>query len=331
MFKKKMCSIVVVVSVIIFGGLFIELSSFKAFAFQKKHLPIGQIAYTSSGSLYTMNSDGTDKRTVVPARKKPFFISDPVWTSDGMKILFAFDDEKKFDKDRSKKFYGIGLVNSNEEKGEFEIILQSDSYSFRDPAFLPYVKKICFIKGGSSICLIDSSGANLQKIVELKEIVKLEKNEKGWIYSLSYLPTKKKLVFGVAIREEKINEGITTSTPKVGSIYTINLDGTNLQFLTHGRRPCSSPNSNKIAYVKEGSYKINTIDVDTKKIRTIYRSWPCWLNHLAWSPDGKYILYQKTIEWPTMLSSSYLRIISVKGRKKFKVANKYTAGFSWKY
>ncbi|MCK4400803.1 PD40 domain-containing protein [bacterium] len=325
MFKKKMCSIVVVVSVIIFGGLFIGFTN--VFAFQKKHLPVGQIAYTSSGSLYTMNSDGSDKRTVVPARKKPLFISDPVWTSDGEKILFAFKDEKKFD----KKIYGIGLVDSNEEKGKFEIILQSDSHSFGYPAFLPHVKKICFIKGGSSICLIDSSGANLQKIVELKEIVKLEKNEKGWIYSLSYLPTKKKLVFGVAIREEKINEGITTSTPKVGSIYIINLDGTNLQFLTHGRRPRSSPNSNKIAYIKEGSYKINTIDVDTKKIRTIYRSWPCWLNYLAWSPDGKYILYQKTIEWPTMLSSNYLRIISVKGRKKFKVANKYTAGFSWKY
>jgi Tol biopolymer transport system component len=150
----------------------------------------------------------------------------------------------------------------------------------RDGSMIAFMEKNINYK--TILCTIDTSGNNKNVILDIEEPNSGD--------NLSWSPDNKSVVFANRTSAYKYN------------IFFINIDGTGYKNLTnsdwHQFRPEFSPDGLHVAYeeLNASDYDIMMVNSDGSDIKNITNT-PSENEHFpSWSPDGKKLMYQKTID-----------------------------------
>jgi Tol biopolymer transport system component len=252
----------------------------------------------ATGSLYVINSDGTDL-TRLTDEDAPYPPDQPILSPDRSKIAFWQYVPKKHPKSNAPGYQtdiyvvksdGTGLTN----------VTDSDSMNEMSPTFSPSGEKIAFDGGGpktkgSEIYVSDPGGKNQSKLTDSTgndltptfspsgdkiafksnrdgmvnfEIYAMNAdgsnqkrltNDKSWDDQLAFSPDGEK----VAFQRTNVKGSVCSA-----DVYVVDVDGAGLTRLTH--RPCYNgqptfiPGTDRVAFVsyRDGDADIYTIRLD---------------------------------------------------------------------
>jgi Tol biopolymer transport system component len=230
----------------------------------------GKIAYARNGELFTINSDGTNPTNIT---NNPATDGEPNWSPNGAKIAFSTNRDGnaeiyQMNADGSNPerlttntasdfspYYspdGLTIVFSSERDGNSEIYkmnadgsnqirLTNDAGRQTYPAFSPDGQKIVYVSEVQNsatpmLFTMNVDGSNNQPITS--------NNLPGQSYALpSYSPDGSKIIFSYSVPPFPPFSG-TLET------YTMNADGTNVQF-SNGVLGSYSPDGTKIVYTNK--------------------------------------------------------------------------------
>lgn len=237
----------------------------------------GRIAFVRSGKIYSAKQDGTDERQLSNIVSGD---SNPVYSPDGLKILFAST------RDGATEIYEMNPDGSN------VVRLTNNPAQDVEASYSSDGSKIIFASnrdGNYEIYTMNRNGTNQTRLTTTTE------NDRQPKFS----PDGSKVVFSRQINSQ------------TDSIYLMNADGANQTQLTNpsfvrDMSPIFSPNGEKILFTRFSNSSftspIYTVDLDGSNLNAILTASNFCYNP-SFSPNGKRLIYA------ILLSSSY-RIIS---------------------
>jgi Tol biopolymer transport system component len=180
-----------------------------------------EFVYSSQGDIYTMNSDGSDKKKLLEHKFNEF--TDPDWSPDGTKIAFVVTDEQYLWP------HNCFIYTMNNDGSGIHKLVEGLSATWSHDG-----KKIIFQKYDSLIYSINISDHSIRKLTDIHSIrgeIALSPDETRVLYTLF------------------------NSTYSAENIFIENLDGSGRQQLTnssnngeYNKSPCWSPDGTKIAF-----------------------------------------------------------------------------------
>lgn len=243
--------------------------------------------YEEISEIYVMNADGTALKKVVSSRlmnTRGARIANPVWSPSGDKIVFQLTQPKGsllavVNPD------GTGLKVIGTDFSDMESILAflpEAGWWQRKLKWSPDMTKVAFEFEGEKesaglntyIYTADADGSNLRQLYS-------DASNRNPVWSND----SKKIIF--ATLEEQ------------SSLIRINIDGTDLKYLSNGTKYGSyqwSPDDSRILYLASKEidgkeqwdlYVVNADGTGTREIMS-----GSWIENPSWSPDGSKILFQ---------------------------------------
>ncbi|MDE0300992.1 MAG: hypothetical protein OXN17_20350 [Candidatus Poribacteria bacterium] len=238
-------------------------------------LPNGKkVGFVHGGDIWVIDREGTNRKNITKGRFKEG-IKTPVWSPDGEQIAY---------RSRVGGIFGITDLYLMDADGRSSRKLTNDLHHDDRPSWSPDGRNIAFSADlrpqenllESEIFVIDTNGRNR---------VNLTQNPKAGSTHVSWSPDGSRITY--------------TASPKPllfhapHNIHVIDADGTNKVMLTkedrwaYEWRPAWSPNSKKIAFVKQtpdGFHDIFTINADGGDLRNITQTHRVDEFSPAWSP-----------------------------------------------
>ncbi len=222
--------------------------------------------------IWIINTDGTGKTQLTNFNKRTALI--PVWSKNGSKIYFMSNKPAK--NEPMKHEFDIFSMNSDGKEIKEHINFKIDV----DKVFWsPDQTRIAFISEKSGSPQLYIANADGSKIVQLTS----DKSDK--IFSVSWSPNGKKILFG---RGDSFQGG---------NFYLINRDGSGLRKITKNRTGYAnwSPDGSEIIYEvtpynKNGIYIMNSDGSNKHSISpdSIYFD---VISPFVWSPDGSRVAF----------------------------------------
>lgn len=274
----------------------------------------GKIAYIHNGDIKVINPDGFNEQQLT----RYGYNETPVWSPDGKKIAFRSLPESVLS-DKSKNPECVAYDNVwivNRDGVDSSQITNSEAIR-STPSWSPDSKQIIFTEN-EKLIVYDLS-TKTKKIIASDSYFPETPNECGeggiWIPHVSWSP-KNSLVLYDRKREDSFLPTIINS--KNGKIIKeIKQSG------------LWSPDGSKIAYVEStrGDPIVQTIVVISLKDGTqeTYRPYKNYAGIVAWSPNGKELLYEDV-----SLKESSIRILNLKTRQDREVAKTILTDFKSK-
>ncbi|MGC2237472.1 MAG: DPP IV N-terminal domain-containing protein [Pyrinomonadaceae bacterium] len=260
----------------------------------------GQIAFSRSSDIFTINSDGTGQTNITNNAATD---GAPNYSPDGSNIIFSTD------RDGNHEIYRMNTDGSN------PVRLTNNAAADFSPYYSPDGTKIVFVStrdGGNEIYKMNADGSNPVRLTnnassdsqpafspDGQKIVYVSNSTgqaKIWTMSAdgsnqqalpdsfgfapsyerpSYSPDGSKIIFGYT----------PDSGTQVAAIWTMNPDGTNrVQFPASGRSPSYSPDGKKVAYTCcqfDNTNRLRTINTDGSLVQVLTPSntgndFPVW-------------------------------------------------------
>ncbi len=221
---------------------------------------VERIVYISNGNVCTINSDGTEKKTLTNITDGELLY--PSWSTDGLKILYTYELEYKAAK---SEIYSMAFDGTNTIK------LTNNSYLDTDASMSPDGFDIAYISAPSGmtyIYVMNSDGTNQKRLFN-----------SGLTYEInpSWFPDGSKIIFSDAHK-----------------IYIVNRDGSNLKQLTNGtsdQNPAVSPDGTLIAFDSDrsGGRHIFIMDTDGSNIQQLSKGSDD--RDPSWSRNNKQIVF----------------------------------------
>ena len=238
-------------------------------------LPNGEkIGFVHDGDIWVIDREGTNRKNITKGRFKES-IGHPAWSPDGEEIAYW---------SRVGGIFGIPDIYLMDAEGRNPKKLTDDLFHDDRPSWSPDGRKIAFAAylrpqenwRKTEIFVRDANGKNR---------VNLTQNPNARSTHVSWSPDGSRIAY--------------TASPKPllmhapHNIHLMNADGTNKVMLTKEDRwayewaPCWSPDSKKIAFVKQtpdGFHDIFTINADGSDLRNITYTHRIDEFFPAWSP-----------------------------------------------
>lgn len=209
-----------------------------------------------------------------------------------------------------------GYVLFNLKTGAKQLLPFPEEYVDWDYDISPDGKRIAFISSKVQYSKYKVPQANL--FVGNIDGTGIKQLTDSWteIYHPRWSPDGKKISFHTGI---DLNDD---SHKKIGGIYLINYDGTNLQKLTeHDGDASWSPDGTKIIYSYADRQSVSNIylfDTNTKEVKQITNT-NFWNIAPVFSPDGKQILFASHRHPDPLGKGAELYIINVDGTNEVQV------------
>ncbi len=233
--------------------------------------------------IWIMNEDGSGAENLTP-NTSTIFDFDVQWSPDHKKILFASDRSGNPD---------IWLMNAD---GSDPVQLTNDAQSETYATFTPDGNKIVFSRaaipeGKRKLHIMNADGSN---VVRLRATTEVGEEEEATVS-----PDGTKILF---------DDDFTTATDGSGTfkLYTININGSNLQSITpagacggagiENRYPSWSPDGSQIVFGcrATGFSELYVMDADGSNVVQLTDN-PGFINSdPSWSSDGKTIIFATT-------------------------------------
>ena len=155
----------------------------------------------------------------------------------------------------------IYIINS--DGTEITVLTEGDSDSELSPQWSPDGKRIVFASG-----IIDGS-----KRVKLTSTPDVEDSDP------SFSPDGKQILFTRMFIDESFG------------VFMIDSDGSDERKIVDGRLPRWSPNGEEIVFLKDKDIYLMTLG--EKEIQKLFTIGPATITTLAWSPNGRYLLFDR--------------------------------------
>ena len=212
-------------------------------------------------TLWTMNSDGSDLKRVLPNEAQPHF--DGHWSPDSQKIVFVFDKLRGTDGD-------LQIDVCNADGTEHKNLVPHKAME-ESPRWSPDGKTIVWVSTrdkNPDIFVVGVDGKGIKRLT----------NDPAFDINPSWSPDGKEIVF---------------CSTRAGNyeIYVMKADGSEVRRLTDHPKmdywPVWSSDGKRIAFTsnRDGNYEIYVMDADGKNLRNVSNH-PGWDNYATWSPDG---------------------------------------------
>ena len=258
--------------VLITGVLFTSLISVRAVA--------DTIAFSSNKSIYTMNTDGTNLIKLTQG-------SIPSWSPDGTRIVFSFG---------LRRFRGdVADICVMDANGANRVNLTKGRHNVNhSPVVSPDGTKIAFVSNrddNKEIYVMNADGKNLKNLT-----LHLDDDT-----CPTWSPDGRKIAFS--------SRQVAGEIQMLSDIFVMDADGANRTNITQNPRaynntPSWSPQGNKIAFAAfsnvnradlwNANLDIFVMNADgTHPVRLTEDGRANWLP--SWSPDGKRIVFERTI------------------------------------
>jgi Tol biopolymer transport system component len=225
----------------------------------------GKIAFTRSGEILTINSDGTAQTNITNNAATD---DEPNWSPDGANIIFATG------RDGNAEIYRMNADGGN------PVRLTNNAASDTSPYYSPDGASIVFVStrdGNNEIYKMNADGSNQVRLT----------NNTTPDFAPAFSPDGQKIIF------------VNSTQMSPNKFFTINADGSNQQqipgpvgFSAFYSRPSYSPDGSKIifTYTPDASTQVSstwTMNADG----TNATMFPAGGSSGTYSPDGAYVTY----------------------------------------
>lgn len=264
----------------------------------------GRIAFAQDrgdgSEIYTMTSDGTDRRRLTDQEASAWF---PSWSPDGTQMVFALNRPgEECGSIELMKADGTDVVDLT------SVSARLDGICGQGPSFTPDGRRIVFagwsLTPPTAIWSFDLRGRNVRRIITTRRIERVVHGDKEFV-SPRVSPDGRTLCFEV---EHSFRNGANLK-----GLFTIRMNGRHLRQIVPFAYDVTikggtwAPNGNRILFSDNGGYSGQTVFTEPQNIYTLrpdgtdlrqlthFRTLPPDVGAAAgsYSPDGRWIIFKR--------------------------------------